>query len=62
VKAQKLTNESSLSHEGTARKDDRAPGGYEFSAVAITIMGYLKFSQSAKDKSKNSSVTSATSG
>src|SRR6266704_784511 len=34
---QKITQESSLEIEGTVRKDDRAPGGYEMKLASITV-------------------------
>jgi len=34
---QKVTQESSLEVEGTVRKDDRAPGGYEMKLASITV-------------------------
>jgi asparaginyl-tRNA synthetase len=50
--AQKLTIESSLSLEGTAKQDERAPGGYEISAENITIIGLAETFPIAKDKSE----------
>ncbi len=50
--AEKLTIESSLSLEGTARKDDRAPGGYEISAENIDIIGLAETFPISKDKSE----------
>jgi asparaginyl-tRNA synthetase len=50
--AQKLTIESSLSLEGTAKQDKRAPGGYEISAENITIIGLAETFPIAKDKSE----------
>lgn len=50
--AQKLTIESSLSLEGTARKDDRAPGGYEISVDSINIIGLAETFPISKDKSE----------
>src|SRR3972149_743177 len=37
--AERLTIESSLTLEGTAKPDKRAPGGYEISAETISIIG-----------------------
>lgn len=50
--AQKLTIESSLSLEGTAKQDKRAPGGYEITAEAITIIGLAETFPISKDKSE----------
>ena len=50
--AQKLTIESSLSLEGTAREDKRAPGGYEISAENINIIGLAETFPISKDKSE----------
>ncbi|MGD6808742.1 MAG: asparagine--tRNA ligase [Candidatus Bathyarchaeia archaeon] len=50
--AQQLTIESSLSLEGLARKDDRAPGGYEISAENIQIIGLAEIFPIGKDKSE----------
>jgi asparaginyl-tRNA synthetase len=50
--AQKLTIESSLSLEGLARKDDRAPGGYEISAENVNIIGLAEIFPIGKDKSE----------
>ena len=50
--AQKLTIESSLSLEGAAKQDKRAPGGYEISAENITIIGLAETFPIAKDKSE----------
>jgi asparaginyl-tRNA synthetase len=50
--AQQLTIESSLTLEGTAREDKRAPGGYEISAENITIIGLAETFPIAKDKSE----------
>lgn len=50
--AQKLTIESSLSLEGTAKQDERAPGGYEISTENITIIGLAETFPIAKDKSE----------
>jgi asparaginyl-tRNA synthetase len=50
--AQKLTIESSLSLEGTAREDKRAPGGYEVSAENLTTIGLAETFPISKDKSE----------
>ena len=50
--AQRLTIESSLTLEGTAKQDKRAPGGYEISAENITIIGLAETFPIAKDKSE----------
>jgi len=51
-KAQRLTIESSLTLEGTAKEDKRAPGGYEISAESISIIGLAETFPIAKDKSE----------
>jgi asparaginyl-tRNA synthetase len=38
-KAEKVTMESSLTLEGTVKKDERAPGGYEVSVEKLSIIG-----------------------
>ncbi len=50
--AQRLTIESSLTLEGIARQDKRAPGGYEIGAENITIIGLAETFPIAKDKSE----------
>ena len=50
--AQKLTIESSLSLEGVAHEDKRAPGGYEISAENINIIGLAETFPIGKDKSE----------
>jgi asparaginyl-tRNA synthetase len=50
--AQKLTIESSLSLEGTAKVDSRAPGGYEVSAASLNIVGLAETFPISKDKSE----------
>jgi len=52
IEAQRLTIESSLMLEGTAREDKRAPGGYEISAENISIIGLAETFPIAKDKSE----------
>jgi asparaginyl-tRNA synthetase len=50
--AQKVTIESSLKLEGTARRDPRAPGGYEVVAEKISIIGLADLFPITKDKSE----------
>jgi asparaginyl-tRNA synthetase len=50
--AQKLTIESSLSLEGTAREDERAPGGFEIGVEAINVIGLAETFPISKDKSE----------
>jgi asparaginyl-tRNA synthetase len=50
--AQRLTIESSLTLEGIAKEDKRAPGGYEISTENITIIGLAETFPIAKDKSE----------
>jgi asparaginyl-tRNA synthetase len=50
--AQRLTIESSLTLEGTAKQDKRAPGGYEIGAENLTIIGLAETFPIAKDKSE----------
>jgi asparaginyl-tRNA synthetase len=50
--AQRLTIESSMTLEGTAKEDKRAPGGYEISAENISIIGLAETFPIAKDKSE----------
>ncbi len=52
TEAQKITIESSLTLEGTAKEDKRAPGGYEIGADAITIIGLAETFPISKDKSE----------
>jgi len=51
--AERLTIESSLTLEGTAKTDPRAPGGHEISADAINIIGLAETFPIAKDKSED---------
>ena len=51
--AEKITIESSLTLEGTAKPDQRAPGGHEISADAIAIVGLAETFPIAKDKSED---------
>jgi asparaginyl-tRNA synthetase len=50
--AQRLTIESSLSLEGVAREDNRAPGGYEISVDSVNIIGLAEIFPIGKDKSE----------
>ncbi len=50
--AEKLTIESALTLEGTAKQDKRAPGGYEISAEAVSIVGLAELFPITKDKSE----------
>lgn len=50
--AERLTIESSLSLDGIARPDKRAPGGYEISVEAISIIGLAEVFPISKDKSE----------
>ena len=50
--AQKLTIESSLSLEGVAKQDTRAPGGFEIGAEAIETVGLAENFPISKDKSE----------
>jgi asparaginyl-tRNA synthetase len=50
--ATRVTIESSLTLEGTAKPDKRAPGGYEVSADAISIIGLAEVFPISKDKSE----------
>jgi asparaginyl-tRNA synthetase len=50
--AEKLTIESSLTLEGTAKPDKRAPGGYEITAEAIDIIGLAELFPITKDQSE----------
>jgi asparaginyl-tRNA synthetase len=51
-KAERLTIESSLTLEGTAKPDKRAPGGYEIAAESITIIGLAELFPITKDQSE----------
>ena len=51
--AEQLTIESSLTLEGMAKPDQRAPSGHEISADAITIVGLAETFPIAKDKSED---------
>jgi asparaginyl-tRNA synthetase len=50
--AKKITIESSLRLEGTAKQDKRAPGGYEISVEKLSIIGLAELFPIAKDKSE----------
>jgi asparaginyl-tRNA synthetase len=50
--AERLTIESSLALEGTAKPDKRAPGGYEIAADSISIIGLAEVFPISKDKSE----------
>jgi len=50
--AERLTIESSLTLEGTARPDKRAPGGYEIAAETISIIGLADLFPITKDQSE----------
>jgi asparaginyl-tRNA synthetase len=50
--AERLTIESSLTLEGTAKPDKRAPGGYEITVDAISIIGLAELFPITKDKSE----------
>ncbi len=50
--AERLTIESSLTLEGTAHADKRAPGGYEIAAESITIVGLAELFPITKDQSE----------
>jgi asparaginyl-tRNA synthetase len=52
TEAEKLTIESALTLEGTARPDKRAPGGFEISAENVTIIGIADVFPITKDKSE----------
>ena len=50
--AERLTIESSLTLEGIAKPDKRAPGGYEITAEAIDIIGLAELFPITKDQSE----------
>src|ERR1035441_7867298 len=50
--AQKLTIESSLTLEGIAKDDKRAPGGFEIGAETVSIIGLAETFPISKDKSE----------
>jgi len=51
--AERLTIESSLTLEGTAKPDKRAPGGYEIAVDSISIIGLAELFPISKDKSED---------
>ena len=50
---ERLTIESSLTLEGTAKPDKRAPGGYEISVDSISVIGLAELFPISKDKSED---------
>ncbi len=50
--AERLTIESSLTLEGTAKPDKRAPGGYEITAESIDVIGLAQLFPITKDQSE----------
>lgn len=50
--AQKVTIESSLTLKGTAKKDKRAPGGYEISVEKLSIIGLAELFPITKGKGR----------
>jgi asparaginyl-tRNA synthetase len=52
TEAERLTIESSLTLEGTAAPDKRAPGGYEITADAIEVIGLAELFPITKDQSE----------
>jgi asparaginyl-tRNA synthetase len=50
--AERLTIESSLTLEGLAKQDKRAPGGFEISVEAVGIIGLAEVFPISKDKSE----------
>ncbi len=52
TEAEKLTIESSLTLNGTAKPDKRAPGGYEISTELVSIIGLASVFPISKDKSE----------
>jgi asparaginyl-tRNA synthetase len=51
--AERLTIESSLTLEGTAKPDQRAPGGHEISVDTVSIIGLAETFPISKDKSED---------
>jgi asparaginyl-tRNA synthetase len=51
--AERLTIESSLTLEGTAKLDKRAPGGYEIAVDALSVIGLADLFPISKDKSED---------
>ena len=52
TKAERLTIESSVKLEGTAKPDKRAPGGYEITAESIEVIGLAELFPITKDQSE----------
>jgi len=52
TEAERLTIESSLTLEGTAKPDSRAPGGHELTTDAIEIIGLAELFPITKDQSE----------
>src|SRR4030066_1742472 len=52
IEAERLTIESSLTLEGTAKPDQRAPGGHEISPDAVPTIGLAETFPISKDKSE----------
>src|SRR3972149_11202740 len=50
--AERLTIESALTLEGTAKPDPRAPGGHEIAVEAVSIIGLAEVFPISKDKSE----------
>jgi asparaginyl-tRNA synthetase len=50
---ERLTIESSLTLEGIAKPDKRAPGGYEISVDSISVIGLAELFPISKDKSED---------
>jgi len=53
TEAERLTIESSLTLEGSAKPDKRAPGGHEISANEISVIGLAEIFPISKDKSED---------
>ncbi|HLE75802.1 MAG TPA: asparagine--tRNA ligase [Candidatus Bathyarchaeia archaeon] len=51
--AERLTIESSLTLEGTAKPDKRAPGGHEIAVDAVSVIGLAELFPISKDKSED---------
>jgi asparaginyl-tRNA synthetase len=52
IKAEQLTIESSLTLEGIAKPDKRAPGGYEITTETIDVIGLAELFPITKDQSE----------
>src|SRR5512136_660407 len=50
--AQRLTIESSLTFEGVAKPDKRAPGGYEIGVETVKVIGLAETFPISKDQSE----------